>query len=488
MVGIKGAGMAGLAQILKGLGYGVQGSDTREKFYTDAILKRLRIPVVERFSPKNIRDADLVIASNAYIQGTGNPSTQLRASRDRGSGYSEVREARRRKIPVLSYPEAVGELFNTPFGIAVAGTHGKSTTAAMISVLLEKLGADPTALIGAEVLNWHSNARISRPTNYQLPTTNYFVLEADEYKNAFLHYLPNMIVLTNVEWDHPDVFPNLAKYAWAFKKFMHNLKQKGTIIVSRDNNIAWRVAQQKKNNIISFGRHAHSTVRIKDVVVRPAGTTCSVFFKKKRLGRVTLTLWGEHQAHNAAAAIACGLALGFPFPRIKKALAAFQGTRRRFELLKAQNYADYTQTNADSPRKSALSPRESAVIIDDYAHHPTEIRVTIETARKAFPGRPIHVLFQPHTFSRTKALFGNFLKALKTADAVYLLSTYGSARERKGKVGSEALAKALGAPYFKNHAQAIAALRKTLPARAVFLALGAGDQRRVAEAVRTVVL
>jgi len=456
MVGIKGAGMAGLAQILKGLGYRVQGSDTKEKFYTDAILKRLGISVLERFSPKNVRGADFVVASNAYMQG---PRT-----RDKGSGYGEVREAKRRSIPVLSYPEAVGELFNNSFGIAVAGTHGKSTTAAMIGVMLEKLGADPTALIGAEVLNWESNARVTKHST--LSTKPYFVLEADEYKNAFLHYQPNMIVLTNVEWDHPDVFPSFAKYAWAFKKFIGRLKTRGIIIVPRDNRVAWRVAQQQQHKVFSFGKHPRSVVRVANITVGPRGTLFSVFFNKKRLGAVTLQLFGEHHAYNAVAAIACGLALGYPFLHIKKALKTFQGTRRRFEILSPHRFVPHT-----------LSP----VVIDDYAHHPTEIAVTIRAARQAFPRRPVHILFQPHTFSRTQALFRDFVKALHLADRVYILTTYGSARERKGKIGSRELAKTLRAPHFATHQEAAQVLRNILPQNAILLAVGAGDQWRVAQ-------
>src|SRR3989344_3934264 len=326
MIAIKGAGVSGLAQILKGLGHNVSGSDTVDTFFTDKILKKTGICVKTPFSVKNIpQNIDLAISSMAYLK----------------SDNIEIKELKKRKIPIFGYANALGSIFNQYYGIAIAGTHGKSTVSAMIAYILEQAGLEPFALIGAELLNWKSNARISkklqanqqisRPKNiFQIKSKkqdsyfeqskkqdsyfeqstkqdessyfeqskkqdsyfeqskkqeSYFVIEADEYKEQFLNYKPNIIVLTDIDFDHPDYYKNKKAYKNAFKKFIKNIKRNGVII--------------KNNKLISKN--------------------------------YDLQLIGKHNQRNANLAYLTCKKLGIQDKVIKKALIKFKGTRRRLE-------------------------------------------------------------------------------------------------------------------------------------------------------------
>ncbi|MBI2013249.1 MAG: UDP-N-acetylmuramate--L-alanine ligase [Candidatus Colwellbacteria bacterium] len=268
VVGIKGAGVAGLAQFLKGRGYKISGSDTKEKFFTDALLKKAHIPYREGFSTKNIpHKIDWVLASNAYI------------SKD--SENPEIKALRRRKIPIFSYPEVLSYFFNKSYGIAIAGTHGKTTTSAAIAHILKTAGMRPSALIGGEVINWKSNTLTGK--------SNIFVIEADEYKDAFLNYRPNVIVILNTDWDHPDYFRTHKKYLISFKKFKRNLKPGGRIFEPR--------------NFIKIKLPANPRIA------------------------------GEHNKYNLKAAVAVTKHLGVKNNIIKKAIANFKGTQRRLEVV-----------------------------------------------------------------------------------------------------------------------------------------------------------
>ena len=262
MVGIKGAGMAGLAQILKARGFSVSGSDTREKFFTDVILKKAGIKCFENFSVKNLpKKIDWAVASGAYL--------------GRVKNNPEITELLKRKIPVLPYARAVGKIFNQSFGIAVTGTHGKTTTSALLAFILKQAGLNPTALVGGELLNWKSNSRAGNGP---------FVLEADEYREQFLNYRPSIIVLTGIDYDHPDYFPTPASYRRAFIKFKKRLKPGGKIFTTREN---------------------------------PA--------------RLKSNLHGKHNRQNLDLAVQVAEYLGISRATISKALKKFAGIRRRME-------------------------------------------------------------------------------------------------------------------------------------------------------------
>ncbi len=272
MVGIKGAAVAGLAQILKHKGYEVTGSDTKERFFTDALLKKAKIKFREGFHPKNIpANVDFVISSNAYLMaGTNGQLTN-----------PEILAIKKRGTPLLSYPEALSYIFNNSFGIAIAGTHGKTTTTAALAFILHEAGLKPNALIGAESANLKSNAIFGN--------SNIFVLEADEYKDAFLNYHPDIIVILNTDWDHPDYFKTEAAYKRSFEKFKKNIKPGGKIFT-------------------------------------PAN------FTKIRLGAKPGVI-GDHNEYDLKAAAAVAKYLGVKDSVIKKAVKEFKGTNRRLEII-----------------------------------------------------------------------------------------------------------------------------------------------------------
>lgn len=348
MVGIKGVGMTALAELLRPTAI-ITGSDTKEIFFTDAVLRRLKIPV-SIFNRKNVsRDIDRVIYSSAYA-----------------SGNKEVETARRLSIPTQPYAEALADFFNTKDGIAVTGTHGKTTTTAMIGTMMEACGADPTVLVGAKVISWGRNARIGR--------SRWMVAEADEYQNKFLLLRPKILVITNIEYDHPDFFKTRAAYTRAFKMLVASMPKDGLIIAERS------VKEHIKN----------APCRI-------------VWYGLKGAVR------GRYRELNGEAARTLARELHFPMQKVDKALREFQGTARRLE------------------RYPYASSR--VLLYDDYAHHPTEVRATLSMLRVMHPRSYIITVFHPHTYSRTQALMKDFARAFDDADEVALLPVYASMRE-----------------------------------------------------------
>ncbi|MBI3335543.1 MAG: UDP-N-acetylmuramate--L-alanine ligase [Candidatus Portnoybacteria bacterium] len=415
LIGIKGAGMTGLAQILQGLGYGVGGSDISDSFFTDGILRRQGIPFREGFDSKNIpKDIDWAVSSTAYLYEAEN---------------IEIKVLKERGVPIFSYPEALGYFFNQCLGIAITGTHGKSTTAGMIAYILEQAGKDPFALIGGELLNWRSNARIPKNnTKYQILNTKYFLIEADEYREQFLHYKPNVLVITNVDYDHPDYFATPRAYRETFEKFKQQIKPGGVVI-------------EGKNPALHVTRY-------------------------------TLHVIGDHNQQNAALAYKTCKRLGIEHATIVEALKNFRGLRRRLEKVGEHN---------------------GAIIIDDYAHHPREIEASLKALRTShfLDGRlksvncKIIALFHPHTYSRTQTFLKEFAKTLTLADEIYLLDIYASAREKKGMVSSDDIVEEiqdLGRDAINLHTieNAVEYFKNYLKTGDIFVTMGAGDVFRVA--------
>lgn len=446
-VGIKGVGMTALAQVLKSKGINISGSDTKEKFFTDAVLKRLRIPVFEEFKKKNVpRNADLVVVSAAYLPKFKNQNEKLKIT-DENSKISnpEIKEVLRKKIPILSYPEAIGFFFKDYRVIAVAGTHGKSTTTAMLGVILEKARLDPTVIVGTRVNQWESNARAGDNQNSKsLPI---LVVEADEYREAFLNYSPQGLIITSVEYDHPDYFKTFQAYKNAFRKLVRKVPPEGFIVANWDDMHVRDAVQNAKCKVIRYG--------------------------KKDMKQIKLAIPGEFNKLNAAAAVAAASELGVKKITSRRAVFNFQGTARRFEILR-------------DPRK-LKSKKLKTIIIDDYAHHPTEIQVTLRAAREQWPKREIWVVFQPHTYSRTAALLGEFAKSFHDADRVFIFETYASAREERGRVGARELVHEIAkyhssVQYVNSIPIGTRALKRELRGKnAVLITMGAGDVWKVGE-------
>lgn len=444
-IGVKGIGLSALAQILASEGHDVSGSDIADPFPADAALRSAGIDV-RTFSEKNIsKGIDEVIASNAYLA-AGNSKSETGNSKI----HPEIAEAKRRGIPVRSYPQALGRVFRQKRGIAVSGSHGKSTTSALLAVTLEALGEDPYAVIGAVVKSWGSNARVPKNPPPSTLHPRLFVIEADEYRRAFYQYAANIAVVLGVDWDHPDVFRTRGAYQRAFGAFMRRVKPGGHLVVNGDSAEVLQEAAGRRRGVqlMRFGHDKKNDIRITDI--RHSGKGIAVDLSG--LGTFEAALYGEHHAMNVAASVAVCHILGHTAKDIRRAMKTFRGTVRRFDIY-----------------------QKRPAIVDDYAHHPAEIGATIEAARQAFSGRRVRILFQPHTFSRTEKYFDEFVSALESADDIGLLETYGSAREASGGKTAKDLARASGAPYFASHNAALRYYREDLKNDDVLLIVGAGD-------------
>jgi UDP-N-acetylmuramate--alanine ligase len=448
MVGIKGAGMTALCEILLAEGLIVKGSDTGEVFYTDSILRKYNIVPFVGFDGGHIApEADLVIYSTAYNKET---NEELKAARERG-------------IQTLSYPEAVGLLTEETQTLAVCGTHGKTTTSALLAHTLKSIGEDPSALIGSKIASWGGSALVGKG--------KYFVLEADEYQNKLAHYLPFGVILTSVDYDHPDFFPTEEVYQETFKQFVARIPRHGHLVYCFDNTDIVEVSQSAQTLKHSYGFVNGADYQIVNWEALPEGIyrqRFEILHQEVSLGSFELILAGRHNAQNATAVVALLLELGMDIEAIRGAVKTFTGTERRFEF---------------------LGERFGALIYDDYAHHPEEITTTLRTFKELFPSRHLRVIFHPHTFTRTKALLTEFSQSFDDADSVIILPIYGSAREEQGGIASEDLVQAINRfiPHKAETGESIesvtALLEKEMGRSDLIVTLGAGNVWEISHAL-----
>ncbi len=390
-VGIGGVGMSGLARMLARRGYHVTGSDMSDSPIV-AQLTAEGIPVCVGHAAENVGSADLVIRTAAAPD--SNP--ELTWARDHG-------------IPVVKRAAVLGLLCGSRDCIAVAGTHGKSTTSGMLAFALDRAGLAPSFAVGAEVSQLHTNARSGDGP--------YFVAEADEYDYSFLWLNPDVAIVTNIEHDHPDLFPTLEDVEAAFDRFVDRIRPGGTLVVSADDPGCRILLERHKNlpdNVVTFGFSERADWNIERVAGRdhfhqPNGGTL----------RTKLRVPGLHNRLNAAACLAAATAVGVDPSLLLPGLEEFDGVGRRFEV--KGDFDDVT-------------------VVEDYAHHPTEIRATITAARERFPAARIIAVFQPHTFSRTRALVDEFAQALTLADRVVLAPIYAAREANSLGVSSEDIA------------------------------------------------
>jgi UDP-N-acetylmuramate--alanine ligase len=451
VIGIKGSGVVGVVEILKTRGIEVLGSDTAEKFFTDAVLQKNQIKYFENFSADNIPDdIDLVIYSTVYNVGNN----------------VEFEEAFKRKMPMLSYPEILAQLFNVKYGIAICGTHGKTTTSAWLANTLKELGADPTAAIGSRVTNWEGNALIG--------AGEIFVLEADEYQNKLMRYNPNAVILTSCDYDHPDFFPSFEAYKQTFKDFVARIPKTGFLVVCGDATSTLEVADEATCTVLTYGFSDDCDYRIINLELKKeAGAIPIQMFEvirgENNLGKFEIRLFGKHNALNAVAVIAVCHKLNFSPEKIQEALKTFRGTARRFEL---------------------IGERNGAILIDDYGHHPDEIRATLKAARELYAEKNIWAVFHPHTFTRTKALLSEFSQSFSDADKVIILDIYGSAREAQGGVHSKDLVELVNkydrgkAEYIATIDEVVEFLKDKIGMEDVVIAIGAGNGWEVVEKLK----
>ena len=403
-VGIKGVGMTALAQVMKAKGLEVMGSDVEDVFMTDEVLYNSKIEVLSPFSSHNIpQDIEYAVVSGAYYIEGKIPTNP------------EVVEILNRGIQVLTYSQALGNIskeFDST--LAVAGSHGKTTTSALLTYTLQELGLNPFGVIGSVVPQFSGNARIGDSNS------KYLVVEADEYQNHFLDLSMGGLIILNVDYDHPDFFESQDKYYQAFINVIDKLPVDKPLVVNGDDeNIAKYILpniQNQSRNIIKFGFNSNNDISLDDAY--------SVVINGNKYNKLNLSIAGKHNRLNALACLGLLHSLDFDINTSIDTMTGFRGTQRRLE------YKGQTQTGV--------------IIIDDYAHHPTEILAGIQALREQYPEKEIHCVFQPHTFSRTQSLLKEFGQALTKADYVYLLPIYASAREGLGLVKSDNIMEHIG--------------------------------------------
>jgi UDP-N-acetylmuramate--alanine ligase len=444
-VGIGGSGMSGIAEVLLNQGYQVSGSDLAENAATRR-LARLGARVVTDHKPANIEGADAVVVSTA-VQ-ADNP---------------EVLAARERRIPVVPRALMLAEVMRLKQGIAIAGTHGKTTTTSLVASVLAEGGLDPTFVIGGRLIAAGSNARLG--------AGDFIVVEADESDASFLHLQPVIAVVTNIDADHMDTYGHdFDKLKAAFVQFLQNLPFYGAAILCVDDPHVRAMLPEVTKPVVTYGTGEEARLRAEAIEHDGA----RMKFRARREGapalEVTLNLPGRHNVLNALAAIAVAAELGVADAAILKALAEFHGVGRRF-----QRYGEVP-----------LGGRGSFTLIDDYGHHPAEMAATLAAARGAFPGRRIVLAFQPHRYTRTRDLFEDFVKVLSSADALLLAEVYPAGEPPIVAADGRALARALrvaGAvePVFiEDIADMPEAIRRVARDGDVVLTMGAGSIGNVA--------
>lgn len=400
-VGIKGVGMTPLAIIAKEAGLKISGCDIEEEFITDEPLKRAGITPLVNFAVDHVKNIDLLITTGAHG----------------GFENKEVKRARKLGIPVWTQGQAVGEFMNGEIfernfaGISIAGSHGKTTTAAMIATILKENKLDPTFLIGTS-----SIPSLGNPGHYG--KGKYFVAEADEYATEpvvdktpkFLWQHPKIIVFTNIEFDHSDVYFSIDQIRDAFMQFAQNLPADGVLIVCGDDPQVRKILNDYQGRIITYGVFPDNDFVLSKVSVSGSKTFFWAQTKNISMGEFALNVVGEHNALNALCAAIAATESGLSPAEIKKGLLAYSGCKRRFEYLGRMS--------------------SGALIFDDYAHHPTEIKKTLKAARQSFTKANIVCIFQPHTYSRTKSLLDQFIYSFNDANVVILTNIYPSLREK----------------------------------------------------------
>lgn len=415
-VGIKGVGMAPLAVIAREAGLKVTGSDLAEEFITDEALKKAGIKAFVGFSKNHVQDPDLVITTGAHG----------------GFDNEEVKAAREKGIRVMTQGEAVGvfmkgDLFGRKFeGISVAGSHGKTTTTAMVATILKENRLDPSYVIGTGMV-------ASLGSCGHFGSGRYFVAEADEYVTEpkydktvkFFWQKPKILIITNIEFDHPDVYESIDSMRDTYLKFAQQLPNDGALITCGDDRQVQKLLKEYRGRVITFGYSPQNDFILKRVRVSDQKTFFWVYTKEgSSLGDFVLNIPGEHNSLNALGAIIVALECGLDLAKIRKALLAFSGSKRRFEYLGKL--------------------RSGGLFFDDYAHHPTEIKKTLLTFRQSFPKKKIVCVFQPHTYSRTKALFDEFVRSFELCDTLILTDIYPSLREKPdSSISSKNLAQAV---------------------------------------------
>ncbi|MGD8261288.1 MAG: UDP-N-acetylmuramate--L-alanine ligase [Desulfobacterales bacterium] len=439
-VGIGGIGMSGIAELLLNLGYKVSGSDLKSSDITDR-LKSLGGVVYDGHSEKQISGADVIVVSSAISE--DNP---------------EVVAAQESSVPVIPRAEMLAELMRLKYSIAIAGAHGKTTTTSIVASVLAEGHLDPTVVIGGKLKSIGSNAVLGKG--------DFIVAEADESDGSFLKFSPAIAVITNIDREHLDFYPDLEAIKSVFLSFIDRIPFYGLAILCLDNEPIQDLIPKIKKRFGTYGMSSQADFQIRDVEFEKHRSNFSVFKQGQKLGRIKLNLPGIHNVYNATASVAVGIELDIPFDTIKTALETLEGVQRRLEI------------------KGEI---EGITVVDDYGHHPTEIKTTLLALEECWPGRRKVIVFQPHRYSRTKALFDDFTRAFYQSDVLLVLPVYAAGEKKIEGITGEAICEGIKAHGHKDvlcvegKKSAVTYLKNHLKPKDVVLTLGAGDVWQVGD-------
>jgi UDP-N-acetylmuramate--alanine ligase len=440
-VGIGGIGMSGIAEVLLNLGYRITGSDAKETEITRRLVQ-LGCRVTYDHRREHVHGADVVVTSSAIKK--DNP---------------EVQEAKAQMIPVIRRAEMLAELMRMKYGIAVAGTHGKTTTTSMAATVLAQAGLDPTMVIGGRLNSLGSSA--------QLGQGEFLVAEADESDGTFLSLSPTIAVITNIDPEHLDFYDDIEHLKRTFMEFINKVPFYGSSILCLDHPNVRALIPGVQKRYITYGFDQEANLRGEGISPNGWGIVFGAWWQDQSLGKVHLNMPGTHNVYNALAAIAVGMELEIPFSTIKKALEGFTGVGRRFEL------------------KGEVG---GVTIIDDYAHHPEEIRASLAAA-KGLGKERILTLFQPHRYTRTRDLFEEFLSAFAQADELFVTDIYPAGEDPIPGVSAETLCQSIGGQggtevhYVPDRKQLVDEVLPILKAGDIVMTLGAGNIWETSEAI-----
>lgn len=441
-VGIGGIGMSGIAELLLNLGYRVSGSDIAVSDITDR-LEKLGGTIYEGHNAENIRDVDVVVISSAIRQ--DNPETQA---------------ALTRSIPVIPRAEMLAELMRLKYSVAIAGAHGKTSTTSITAAVLAAGGLDPTVVIGGKLKSIGTNAVLGKG--------DFIVAEADESDGSFLKFNPTISVVTNIDLEHLNFYRDIDEIKSVFASFIDRIPFYGLAVLCLDNEHVQALIPTIKKRYVTYGLSAQADFQAVNVRFDGTLSLFTVQCGGTPLGDIRLNLPGIHNVTNALASIAVGRELEIPFETIQVALETLQGVQRRMEI------------------KGEVGGMK---IVDDYGHHPTEIKMTLDAARNSWPNRRLVVVFQPHRYTRTKALFDSFSRAFYQSDILLLLPIYSAGEQRIEGVDHRSLADGISAHGHKNVLtadnvkEAVRALTEIVRGDDIVLTLGAGNVWQVGEAL-----
>ncbi|MPZ77478.1 MAG: UDP-N-acetylmuramate--L-alanine ligase [Deltaproteobacteria bacterium] len=441
-VGIGGIGMSGIAEVLLNSGYVVSGSDLHDSETTQR-LRKLGAQIFVGHQEENLALNPSVVVISTAVK-FSNP---------------EVLEARRRQIPVIARAEMLAELMRMKYGIAVAGSHGKTTTTSMTAAVLSAAGLDPTMVIGGRVHMLGTNAKMGEG--------EILVAEADESDGSFLLLTPTLAIVTNIDREHMDFYQTMERLSESFLAFINKVPFYGLAVLCIDNPNVRAVLPKVRKRFATYGLSPEADFSGQDLRMKAGGVKFTVLHRGKSLGQLKLQLPGYHSATNALAAVAVAHELEIPFSRTAEALGAFNGIHRRFEI---------------------KGEARNILIIDDYGHHPAEVRATIGAIRESWK-RPLTVIFQPHRYSRTQDLFEEFLTAFEGADRLVLTEIYAAGEDAIPGMTGQALYQAIkrqghmDVEFIADKESIARQLTGRLVAGDVVLTLGAGDVYKIGEAI-----